>query len=180
MPLSALGMRLRPKSTSFARGSPVAGRKTSAKMAIAILAGLCVTIEAILQAGDLGLIDVPRCRALVYEYGGIQYGYGYTRVPFSYSGNTEAWGVFIDDTVALLPPGAEWQHLNFDAGLAALLDDGVSRRHARVRKTPGQKRRSLTFATFHCHFSTRTWRRRKGNPRMPSDSKNSWLSIRDS
>ena len=30
---------------------------------------------------------------------------------------------FIDDTVALLPPGAEWQHLNFDAGLAALLDD---------------------------------------------------------
>lgn len=35
---------------------------------------------------------------LTYEYAGAQYGYGYTRVPFSYSGNTEAIGVFVDDT----------------------------------------------------------------------------------
>jgi outer membrane receptor protein involved in Fe transport len=33
-----------------------------------------------------------------YSVGGVQYGYGYTRVPFSYSGNTEAIGVFADDT----------------------------------------------------------------------------------
>jgi outer membrane receptor protein involved in Fe transport len=37
---------------------------------------------------------------LILTYGpGYDYGYGYTRVPFSYSGNTEAWGVFVDDTV---------------------------------------------------------------------------------
>ncbi len=35
---------------------------------------------------------------LTYDYGGTQYGYGYTRVPFSYSGNTEAIGAFVDDT----------------------------------------------------------------------------------
>ncbi|HEX9735649.1 MAG TPA: TonB-dependent receptor [Thermoanaerobaculia bacterium] len=35
---------------------------------------------------------------LTYQYGGAQYGYGYTRVPFSYSGNTEAIGLFVDDT----------------------------------------------------------------------------------
>ncbi len=35
----------------------------------------------------------------VLTYGpGYSYGYGYTRVPFSYSGNTEALGLFIDDT----------------------------------------------------------------------------------
>ena len=34
---------------------------------------------------------------LILTYGA-PYGYGYTRVPFSYSGNTEAWGVFADDT----------------------------------------------------------------------------------
>lgn len=33
---------------------------------------------------------------LIYDYG--DYGYGLTRVPFSYSGNTEAIGVFVDDT----------------------------------------------------------------------------------
>jgi hypothetical protein len=30
---------------------------------------------------------------------------------------------FADGTIALLPPGYEWQYLNFDAGLAALLAD---------------------------------------------------------
>ncbi len=35
---------------------------------------------------------------LILTYGA-PYGYGYTRVPFSYSGNTEAVGVFVDDTV---------------------------------------------------------------------------------
>ncbi len=35
---------------------------------------------------------------LIFTYGAGQYGYGYTRVPFSYSGNTEGWGVFADDT----------------------------------------------------------------------------------
>jgi outer membrane receptor protein involved in Fe transport len=36
---------------------------------------------------------------LTYEYGGVQYGYGYTRSPFSYSGNTDSVGVFVDDTL---------------------------------------------------------------------------------
>ncbi len=37
---------------------------------------------------------------LILTYGpGYTYGYGYTRVPFSYSGNTEAIGFFVDDTV---------------------------------------------------------------------------------
>jgi hypothetical protein len=31
---------------------------------------------------------------------------------------------FADETIDLLPPGYEWQYLNFDAGLAALLNDG--------------------------------------------------------
>ncbi len=35
---------------------------------------------------------------LILTYGGGQYGYGYTRVPFSYSGNTEGLGGFVDDT----------------------------------------------------------------------------------
>ena len=36
---------------------------------------------------------------LVLTYGpGYDYGYGYTRVPFSYSGNAEGIGLFIDDT----------------------------------------------------------------------------------
>ena len=30
---------------------------------------------------------------------------------------------FADETTDLLPPGYEWQYLNFDAGLAALLND---------------------------------------------------------
>ncbi len=35
---------------------------------------------------------------LLYESGGVQYGYGYSRTPFSYSGNAEGIGVFVDDT----------------------------------------------------------------------------------
>ncbi len=36
---------------------------------------------------------------LILTYGpGFDYGYGYTRVPFSYSGNAEGWGLFVDDT----------------------------------------------------------------------------------
>ena len=36
---------------------------------------------------------------LIYTYGpGYDYGYGFTRVPFSYSGNAEGIGFFIDDT----------------------------------------------------------------------------------
>ncbi len=36
---------------------------------------------------------------LVLTYGpGYDYGYGYTRVPFSYSGNAEGIGLFVDDT----------------------------------------------------------------------------------
>ncbi len=35
---------------------------------------------------------------LILTYGpGYDYGYGYTRVPFSYSGNAEGWGFFVDD-----------------------------------------------------------------------------------
>ena len=37
---------------------------------------------------------------LLYDIGGgDRYGYGYTRVPFSYSGNTEAIGIFVDDNI---------------------------------------------------------------------------------
>ncbi len=36
----------------------------------------------------------------IYTYGpGYDYGYGFTRVPFSYSGNAEGWGLFVDDTI---------------------------------------------------------------------------------
>lgn len=35
---------------------------------------------------------------LILTYGNGQYGYGYSRVPFSYSGNTEGLGGFADDT----------------------------------------------------------------------------------
>ncbi|MEM6703718.1 MAG: TonB-dependent receptor [Acidobacteriota bacterium] len=39
---------------------------------------------------------------LLYDIGGgARYGYGYTRVPFSYSGNTEAIGIFVDDTIRI-------------------------------------------------------------------------------
>jgi outer membrane receptor protein involved in Fe transport len=34
-----------------------------------------------------------------YRYEGVQYGYGYERQPFSYSGNSRNLGVFLDDTV---------------------------------------------------------------------------------
>jgi outer membrane receptor protein involved in Fe transport len=34
-----------------------------------------------------------------YTYGGVKYGYGYERQPFSYSGNSRSAGVFLDDTV---------------------------------------------------------------------------------
>jgi outer membrane receptor protein involved in Fe transport len=34
-----------------------------------------------------------------YSYGGVRYGYGYERQPFSYSGNSRNFGVFLDDTV---------------------------------------------------------------------------------
>jgi outer membrane receptor protein involved in Fe transport len=34
-----------------------------------------------------------------YSYGGVQYGYGYERQPFSYSGNSRNLGVFLDDTI---------------------------------------------------------------------------------
>jgi outer membrane receptor protein involved in Fe transport len=34
-----------------------------------------------------------------YTYGGVRYGYGYERQPFSYSGNSRNLGVFLDDAV---------------------------------------------------------------------------------
>jgi membrane associated rhomboid family serine protease len=34
------------------------------------IAVLCVAVELVLQAGDFGLIPIPRLRATVYEYGG--------------------------------------------------------------------------------------------------------------
>jgi membrane associated rhomboid family serine protease len=42
--------------------------------AIIALVVLCVGIEAVLQLGDLGIIDVPRFRSTVYEYGGFWSG----------------------------------------------------------------------------------------------------------
>jgi membrane associated rhomboid family serine protease len=42
--------------------------------AIIALVVLCVGIEALLQLGDLGIIDVPRFRSTVYEYGGFWSG----------------------------------------------------------------------------------------------------------
>ncbi len=41
---------------------------------IIALVVFCVGIEAVLQLGDLGVIDVPRFRATVYEYGGFWSG----------------------------------------------------------------------------------------------------------
>jgi hypothetical protein len=50
-----------------------------------------------------------------YNYAGTQYGYGYERQPFSYSGNTHNVGVFFDDTIRLndrlsLNVGARYDH----------------------------------------------------------------------
>lgn len=42
--------------------------------AIIALVVLCVGIEGVLQLGDLGVIDLPRFRATVYEYGGFWSG----------------------------------------------------------------------------------------------------------
>jgi membrane associated rhomboid family serine protease len=38
--------------------------------AVLVIVFVCVAIEAVLQAADLGLIDVPRLRQTAYEFGG--------------------------------------------------------------------------------------------------------------
>lgn len=50
------------------------GRALPGRSAIAVLVVLCVSIEAILQAGDAGLLGVPRFRMVVYEYFGFWSG----------------------------------------------------------------------------------------------------------
>ena len=50
------------------------GRRRSGFLAIAFMVAVCVAIELVLQAGDLGVFDVPRFRAVVYEYGGFWAG----------------------------------------------------------------------------------------------------------
>lgn len=50
------------------------GRALPGRSAIVVLVVLCVSIEAILQAGDAGLLGVPRFRMVVYEYFGFWSG----------------------------------------------------------------------------------------------------------
>lgn len=50
------------------------GQALPGRSAIAVLVVLCVSIEAILQAGDAGLLGVPRFRMVVYEYFGFWSG----------------------------------------------------------------------------------------------------------
>ena len=42
----------------------------ASRFSLLVLIGICVTIEAVLQLGDLGLFGVPRFRQTVYEFAG--------------------------------------------------------------------------------------------------------------
>jgi membrane associated rhomboid family serine protease len=55
--------------TDEAGGEAVDEDRLARRMLIGMIA-VCVLVEAVLQAGDLGLWGVPRMRTLAYEYGG--------------------------------------------------------------------------------------------------------------